>query len=427
MTWWLDALVDGESVRFPLAEDGAELGPPAGEGLEFLYEPSSTTHLGAAGDLRFSMHGEGPSYDLAVEDTASGGRLVVTGADLTMQAFCHQAELDAIVVVDGDRGTRISRNLLLVPLGQFRDALAKGSAKIDVVNLDFARVRGAPNGIELEAGPLTLRGLDGCPDPLAYLNTPRAQPPLAVLTIMDFMGYDGETPATGIAVAVDGAVELPDFWLSEVVGGRLADGRMQLLAVGVVRRRREFLLALRTLTTPDAGTSLRQAQADLGLEPHMLEEVELRDSSGVRALTPLPDGRGFLALTEDPLRRWHLFRVDVGPSGATASEIAMDPVPADIRVTAEELLPRSAGDDGAGQDPEASAEGLVTVPADGCRIPLGAFPATGGPNVRVYLVGDGAGADLVWWVSQDSGDGDVQYAVHLRASREVRVRVHLEG
>jgi len=411
MTWWLHALCDGDSIRFPL--DGGALGTPAGPGLPF--DALGDDEIGRADDLVFSLAGDGPSFDLAVRDGDS--TVTLTGADLTQRAFCHAPALDLVVVVEGDPGTTISRNLLLVPLAPVRDALASGKAERPLSLLDPGRIRGAQNGLDLESTEVSIRALAGHGELLVFANRPRAQPSVADLQVFALPGFVVGAGLAGTPVSAGPRVELSGFWLCDIVGGRLPDGRVRAVALGVARKRRDFVLEVRTLTTDEPEGSLLLASREGGPTAHVQADVELRDSSGVKALAALPDAAGALLLAEDPLRRRHLLRVDVDDTGVVVRELELDPMPWDLRVTAEDVTPAAtAGDDG--EEPD---DDLVRVDAAGRRVPLGALGADAWPEVSVVAVDAPDDAGLRWWVGEEGGE----YALHLSADRPVQVRWRL--
>ncbi len=427
MTWWVHGLVGGEARRFPLDEEDARLGEAAGPGDERLIVDGETEALGRAGALGLSLAGDGPSFDLRVTDVVDGARLTVEGTDLTMPCSCHAPDLDAVVLVEGDPGTTISRNLLLLPLEQLRGALAAGKGPLALGRLDCCRIRGATNGIDLESGPLGVCGLAGTPGLVAFTNTPRATPPLGRLHLVDLPGYEAGGRAEGLVPLVSPVLERNNLWIVDVVGGRGDDGVLRVVAVGVARRQRDFVLGVHVLIAPPEADSLRQASTEQRFGEHPLPDIELRHTGSLLAVAALPNRCGCLLVTEDPYRRRHLLRLDVGDGTPEVREIEVDGVPDALLVSADpppEPEPEEVAEEEA---PAAEAsEGLVAVGPGGCRLPLGAFPADAGPRVDVYVVGEGAGAGLGWWVSQRPGDGVVDYALHLEAARDLQVRVVVE-
>ena len=422
MSWWVHARVDGEVVRLALDEAAAELGPPAGPGSEALLGEVEGDDLGTADELVLSVAGDGPSYDLRVRDRAGGAELRVTGMDLTMRSFCHLPDLDAVVLIEGDRATDVSRNLLLVPLAPLREALVAGKGEVEASRLDYGRVRAAPNRIDLEEGTLHMRPLPSTTEMVAFRNVPRANPTQSELHVVDFPYYTAGEPAEGVTSQVSRPLELSGLWTYEVMGGRAADGRLCAFAVGVGRRRQAFYLAVHTLWADRAGSSLRLATTTEAFEEHLLDGVELRHNASVLALAPLPEARGFLAALEDPMRREHLYRVDVDPEGVRATEIEVDSVPSALRITAEDPGAEAEEVSTSELPAEGGDSGVVTVSPEGLGLAIGRFDAQATPEVRAYVLGDGAGAVLTWWLSHDEGDGAVDYVLHLRAAREVRVR-----
>ena len=131
MTWWLHAQIGRESICYPLDEQAADLGPTAGEGLDF-DDSASATPPWSGGGLEFSLVGDGPSFDLGVADPVGGASLVVTDADITMATFCYVASLDCALLVEGDPGTTISRSVILLPMAKVRQGLAGGKDEISV-------------------------------------------------------------------------------------------------------------------------------------------------------------------------------------------------------------------------------------------------------------------------------------------------------
>ncbi len=420
MNWWLHAVVDGESTRFPLSEDTLDVGGPAGAGLEF-YEDSD--HDWMAGGLGLSLHGDGPSFDLAVVDPATGSRLIVTDIDITMRTLCYIDVLDSVVVVEGDAGTTLSRNLLLVPLRELREHLAAGKGTVAATDLDLERVRGASSGIDLAipgwsfVSPARTRELCG------FANVPRVQPPVGQLLLVDFRGVQPGGYRTGVVPLIHGGIPLEGLWIADAVAGHLDDERLRTIVVGAVRKRREFLLGLRVITASSPDESLYIAKRDTGVVAHELANIELRDASAIKAVAMLPGARGCMVVTQDPYRGMHLYRIEVDEGGANATEIQLDGTPSDIRIV-EESGAEAAGADEGSVD---SNDKLVTVSPNGCSVALGQLAAEAWINVMVSIVGDGDGADLRWWLSQGEGEGDVDYTLHLSAARTVRVRHSVAG
>jgi len=419
--WILHADVTGNSTRYPLAGDSAVLGAAAGPGRDFdSDDPAEGPWV--AGGLQLSLVGEGPSYDLGVQAQGGGTRLLVTDVDLTMATCCHVELLDSVVMVEGDTGTSVSRSILLLSLAGMRAALAAGNSEISLSELDYERVRGASNQIQLDMARWSFQSPAGTREVFGYANVPRVQPPVAALCLVDHRGIEPGGVHTGVAALVKGGVELSGLWMSGMVCGRLADGRLRAMALGVVRKRRDFQVGLRVLTAADEDETLSVALRDSGFVTWDVSDIELRDASAIKAVTALPETCGCLLLVEDPYRKMHLWRLDVADDRVTAREIEIDPMPSRIRVTVGD----AQGEDEAAETDDA-VDGLLTVTSAGQQVELGLFAADATPQVAVYVVGDGGGAGLHWWLSQDEGDGQVMYRLHLRAERQVQVRSAILG
>lgn len=406
-------LTKGHWRRFDFA-DGAlrDLGSPIPVRAEVPGE------LGEADGLVFAQEGDGPSFDLCVQDQA-GQRLVVTGTHLTRTNFCHVPVLDAVMFVDGDPGTSTSRAFPAFALDAIRARLGDGG-DVDARALNHFRVQAAVNGIDPESPNLRFCAVAGSPEFVLYWNTPMANPPSAGISVVEWYRYQPGESLRAATRRISKPSQLDNFWVHEVLAGRRANGDLVLGAVGIGRKRRDFLLEVRVYVVEGGADALCSVMRG---EPviHRINGVSLRHNASVLALAAVPDG--LIGVFEAPNRSTRLLHIAFDAHGYEVRELDKPcPIQA-IRSFAEPpLLP----------EPEAEVEAeehdseLVSVGPGEVAIAAGEFPARAEVVARVYVVGDGAGAKVHHWLSQAPGEGEVPYTLHVSAARAVQVRYDVD-
>jgi hypothetical protein len=398
---WRRFEFDGDALR--------EITPPA------TFRKAGPAELGEADGLVFSRSGDGPSFDLQV--TGPGGeRLIVTDTHLTRTNFCHLPSLDAVMMVDGDPGTSTSRAFPVIGLADIRERLAQGGGTCDIRELNHFRLQAAVNLIDPESPNLTFRPVEGSPEIVIYWNTPMANPPVAGICVVEWYRYkvgDALRPATR---RVSKPIDLENFWVHEVLAGRRPNGDLLLSAIGIGRKRRDFLLELRVLAAEAGTESLREVMRG-SPAIHRPTQVSLRHNASILALAPVSDG--MIGVFETPTRSTRLLHIPFDQKKFDVRELDK-PCPIQAIVSFAQAPPAPTLE--VEPDEEEAAPGLHHVGPEGAALDAGVFPADGEITARVYIVGDGAGADLRHWLSQTPGAGDVAYTLHVTAARAVQIR-----
>lgn len=396
--------------RFDYDGDGLrEVGLPVPE------RTSGATEIGEADGLFFSLAGDGPSYDLLVRDL-SGHSLLITDTHLTRTSFCHLPALDAVLFVDGDRGTSTSRAFPVVALADIRERLSEGGS-VDIRSLNHFRLQAAVNGIDPDGPNLRFCAVEGSPEFVIYWNTPMANPARAGVVVVEWFQYTAGDPLRPATRRVSKPMDLENFWVHDVLAGRRSNGELLLTAVGIGRKRRDFVLELRVATASGGGGSLREVMRSPAAV-HRLNAVPLRHNASVLALASVDDG--LLGVFEAPNRSTRLLHVTYDATQLRIRELE-PPCPIEAIRSFAEPQP-----DPEPEVVEVADDGFVTVTSDGVALDAGVYPADARLTARVVVVGDGAGADLRWWLAQSAGQGEVGYTLHVTASRAVQIRYDLD-
>ncbi len=373
--------------------------------------------LGVADGMFFSQHGDGPSFDLHVrgpDDT----RLVITDTHLTRTNFCHIPSLDAVMFVDGDPGTSTSRAFPVVGLADIRERLLEGGT-CNIRQINHFRLQAAVNLIDPESPNLKFAAVEGSPEIICYWNTPMANPPVAGICVVEWYRYKPGDSLRAATRRVTKPTELENLWVHNLLAGRRANGDLLLSAVGIGRKRRDFLLEIRVISAEAGTESLREVMRTAPAI-HRPDGVALRHNASILALAPVSDG--LLGVFEAPNRSTRLLHVAFDQRNVAVSELPKPcPIKA-IRSFAEPPPPPATEEPDGGQD---AAKGLHPVSGE-TAFDAGLFPADGEVSARVYVVGDGVGAELRHWLSQAPGTGSVPYTLHVTAARPVQIRFEVD-
>ncbi len=420
MVWHVHAAIGQEIQHFTMDERQPSVTPEAGARVT-PFAPPSASELGHASGLSFALSGDGPSFDLRVRDIKTGAALTVTATHLTSKIFGHLPNLDAAVVVSGDAGTALSRRMMIVNLGPLRAALAAGRTTMTDGELDYATIQGMVNGIDLDIPSVRVWPMADTREVIVTWNVPRSNPPEACLKAFDFYGYTAGNRLSGSPQSPSKQIKLSDFWLHRCEAARDKAGLLRLAVVGVGRRRRDFCLAVHSMAINLSSTAVYRALSEIPFTQRLVEEVKLRDNDGLKAIAALPQGLGLLLAVEDPLRRKAVVRVDFDENSAAATAAPVEmPFPRELWI--DDVAPPAAEPTPEDLDGEGLDEGRVAVRPGGTRVSLGAHAADSEVWAQVYILGDGEGAGLRWWLSQSGDKGEVDFTLHLDADREVQVR-----
>lgn len=374
----------------------------------------STNYLGDAAELSFALSGEGPSFDLAV--SGPDGRATVTGVDVTQRTFCYHPEMDAIWVVDGDRGTSVSRGIVMVPLEQVREAVRVGGS-IPFETLDSRRVVGAPAGIDLDMPGFGIFPVRNESSVGIYWNTPKANPAQGWFVAISYPFWSaGEAVNTTVAQTTR-STSLNGLWIISMTGARLDEGDLMVSALGVGRKRRDFYVELHRLVGEGQSMTLQRALVEGSFTSHQTDR-RIRHNASLDPAVALSTGTDFLAVLETSDRSKKTVHIAITPGDFALNDVACDGNPTKLWAI------ETPKDQGAGETSEADTgdDDLVEVGPSGTQVSIGEYDAAGYVWAQVYVVGDGADARLEWWISHEEAEGEVEFMLNLRAHHNVRVR-----
>lgn len=423
MNWRVELTVGGERRAMALEQDGVALmETPGGASGDDAATPSGA--LGVAQEMAFYQDGAGPSYDLRVQGERCA--VMVTGLHVTATTFSHLPNMDAVAVVTGDAGVDISRRITLLALAPLREALSAGEQTLSADEIDLYNIQGAVNGIDLSAPGLKIWPLGEGPELGVAWNVPRANPSQACLRIVHVHDYQPAAPLARLGTWISAEIVFEEFWLIDLLADDDDAGLMQLTALGVGRDRRDFVLTLHTLRAADLETTLHATCREHRFKAQTLTRLKLRDNTGIKAHALLPDSRGLLVAIETPTRKRQLHRID-GLAGAAKHRPVEGPAKCRALRVLTDSPPAPSGIDDPAEDErdaaDASPEGEVMVnPGGDTQVSLGAHPADAEVWAQVYIIGEGRGAALQWWIAQQEGTGDVPYTLHFDAARPVKAR-----
>ncbi len=396
--------------------------------------------LGQANGLLMTKDGDGPSYDLKVQ--RGDAHLIVENLHITANLFAHLPNLGAVAVVTGDPGTSTSRRIILLPLGALMEALDAGQTRLDSQHLDHTRLLGATNGIDLDQATLSIVPVADSPEFVCMWNVSQGRATTGHFKLVWLNNHQPGIKLAHLNMTVSTTHTFEGLWLSRFEASRRTDGCLQVTFSGVARRRQDFCPSIRRLTAQSPEASLWESMSEQPFEACLMDKVKLRDNSGVKAFALDPEGGGALLTYEDIFRKRHLVYVGLkepltitpmkGPNKANAlwieaaqdnAKLAAAPTPPP-QSTEGAAAPAGALLHAPTQRQPFKEGQPITIPHGGIDVELGKHPRDSDLWAQVYVMGDGRGANLQWWISQQEGDADkVSYTLHACAAREVTVRL----
>lgn len=378
-------------------------------------QPLSDEHLGCAGDLTFETIGDDCHFDLRVR--RGDQSLSISNVFLTRRIFAFLPEFDAVVIFNGASDSRVSRRIVLITLTQLREALDTHQTHLDLDVMDSGRIIAASHGLDLSVDNLRIVPVIGSPEFILARNRPMASPAVAELQLVHFPFYRAATPIAHCNVTLSQTLEVNHIWMNELVAGPTDDG-LGVTVIGVVRKRNDFSMGLATLAQTVMDSPLTTVARTLTFDLVPLP-IELRNTGSVESVLVYPDGQGCLVAVEDPQRKRQLFRIRL-PKGDT-QPIELSPLPR-LASIEPRTAPRPRREHPAAAPSEPT--GAHVVAQDGIAIALGLHPLNAPPWPKVYVVGDGVGANLRIWLSRgEESDGHALFTLHARSDKRVEIEV----
>ena len=373
--WDLYLVVHNQMVRCGLHEDGGLTEPiarikikPGAKRLEWLEDAGAIVLYGDEqtimvdqslnisrnlpplagvspdGQLAFALDGPGPTHDLLVLPLSDEGKkpLRLANLDLINPQVHFVPAMDVMLCVDGDPGTTVPRNILVVPLQQLRNWIDDGTTHADRNALDYDVINGAKEHIPLAKQHLKIRAIPDHPGFIIFWNEQTGGSVTeGQMAVIEYLYWDGDEEARGQIRQNSGPMGLPRFWLSDLMMERSPTGGLVVYATGVGRKAGDFYLALRKMAVMEPEEGVRYAMSQSTFDESLHREIELRNADALKFITPLPLGAGVMFLCEDPYRESHLIRLDVKASGAKATKIPLDVTPGPFVAVGERLIDRA--------------------------------------------------------------------------------------